>query len=103
MIVAVIVQTLIPEDKTENRDYENRYEKYLLNKIDSRQESNGNQKEEVESNKVVQDSEPGTDIFAEMLKNYNETREYFKISKFQSKFSFFVSVFAAIAGFKILR
>lgn len=99
VILAVVVQIFISENK---KDYENKYENYLLKKIDSKKQSNEKQKEAAKSNKVVQDLEPDTDIFAEMLKNYNETREYFKISKFQSKFSFFVSVFAAIAGFIIL-
>lgn len=99
VILAVVVQICISENKN---DYENKYENYLLNKIDSKKESNKHKKEEVKSNKVVRDSESDIDIFAAMLKNYNETREYFKISKFQSKFSFFVSVFSAIAGFIIL-
>lgn len=102
VILTAVVQIHIPENKGKNHNYENKYENYLLNKIDSKQESYTNQKVEVKRNKIVRESEPDTDIFAEMLKNYNETREYFKISKFQSKFSFFVSVFSAIAGFIIL-
>ncbi len=100
VLMAVVLQLYIPLSKTNN--HENKYENYLLNKIDSKQESNKSQREEVKINKDVRESEPDTDIFAEMLKNYNETREYFKISKFQSKTSFFVSVFSAIAGFIIL-
>lgn len=126
VLLAVCIQLYVSLNNINSRDYENKYEDYLLKKIDLKQQSNENPREEVKSNKVVQDSEPNTDIlsvilkneneireyfkgsepdtdiFAEMLKNYHETREYFKISKFQSKFSFFVSVFAAIAGFIIL-
>lgn len=105
MIMEII---LIIQDKdynshdSENR-YENRYERYLLERIDEKLNSIKSPKSEKneEDNKEIISSEElmnGSDILAEMLKNHIEIKEYFRISKNQSKFSFYFSIVSSVVG-----
>lgn len=82
---------------------ENRYERYLLERIDEKLNSIKNQqseKNEEKSNDTINSEEllSGSDILAEMLKNHIEIQEYFQISKNQSKFSFYFSICASVVG-----
>lgn len=82
---------------------ENRYERYLLERIDEKLNLIKSQKaEEVkEESNDTKDSEDllnGSDILAEMLKNHIEIKEYFKISKNQSKLSFCFSIISSVVG-----
>ena len=81
---------------------ENRYERYLLERIDEKLNSIKNQKnEKTEENNDILNSEEllnGSDILAEMLKNHIEIKEYFRISKSQSKFSFYFSIMSSVIG-----
>lgn len=90
---------------SENRykkDSENRYEKYLLERIDEKLNSikNPKVKRAKKSNDTINSEElmNGSDILAEMLKNHIEIQEYFQISKNQSKFSFYFSIVSSVVG-----
>lgn len=85
------------------KDSENRYERYLLERIDEKLNSIKNsksEKSEEESNDIIDSEEllNGSDILAEMLKNHIEIQEYFQISKNQSKFSFYFSIVSSVVG-----
>ena len=82
---------------------ENRYERYLLERIDEKLNSIKNpkdEKSEEESKDIISSDEllNGSDILAEMLKNHIEIKEYFRISKNQSKFSFYFSIISSVIG-----
>ena len=81
---------------------ENRYEMYLLERMDEKLNIIKNAKSEaVKENNTAEKSEDilnGSDILAEMLKNHIEIKEYFKISKIQSKFSFRFSIISSVCG-----
>lgn len=82
---------------------ENRYSKYLLERIDEKLNSIKNQqneKDEGKSKDAISSEEllNGSDILAEMLKNHIEIQEYFQISKKQSKFSFYFSISSSVVG-----
>ena len=83
---------------------ENRYERYLLERIDEKLNLIKNPKSE-ENEKEIHDAKNsdeslnGSDILAEMLKNHIEIKEYFRISKNQSKFSFCFSILSSVVGF----
>lgn len=86
---------------------ENRYESYLLERIDEKLNSIKNlqsEKREEESNDAINPEGlmSGSDILAEMLKNHIEIQEYFKISKIQSKFSFYFSIVSSVVGFIVV-
>ena len=53
-------------------------------------------------NEKIEKAEETRDIQALMLKNYDEAREYYKISKSQSRWSFWISSLACISGIIIL-
>ena len=86
------------------------FRSYLVNELEIRQYS----KDEIIENKTINDEEltrnkiqqeketKSTDIIASMLNNYDETREYFQISKNQSKFSFYLSIVSSIVGLLVL-
>lgn len=82
---------------------ENRYERYLLERIDEKLNSIKNpkdEKSEEERKDIISSDEllNGSDILAEMLKNHIEIKEYFRISKNQSKFSFYFSIISSVIG-----
>lgn len=81
---------------------ENRYERYLLERIDEKLNSinNSTSEKNKEGNETKKSEEliNGSDILAEMLRNHIEIKEYFKISKNQSKFSFYFSIISSVIG-----
>ncbi|MBD5511779.1 MAG: hypothetical protein HDR08_11100 [Lachnospiraceae bacterium] len=95
---------------SKNRDEEyseNRYERYLLERIDEKLNSIKNQKvekneEERNDTKNSEELINGSDILAEMLRNHIEIKEYFKISKNQSKFSFYFSIVSSVVGIMVV-
>ena len=86
---------------------ENRYERYLLERIDEKLNSIKTPKSD-ESEKEINDAKNseellnGSDILAEMLKNHIEIKEYFRISKNQSKFSFYFSIVSSVIGIIVI-
>lgn len=91
------------ENGYKKEESENRYERYLLERIDEKLNSIKNQqseKSEEKSDDTINSEEllSGSDILAEMLKNHIEIQEYFQISKNQSKFSFYFSICASVVG-----
>ncbi|NDO52107.1 hypothetical protein FMM75_22995 [Lachnospiraceae bacterium MD335] len=91
------------EERYKKEESENRYERYLLERIDEKLNSIKNQqseKSEEQSNDTINSKEllSGSDILAEMLKNHIEIQEYFQISKNQSKFSFYFSICSSVVG-----
>lgn len=86
------------------------YREYLLDELNpskTNEESNKDKKEnkdEIENddvdknNTVITEKLEKKDIIALMLKNNDETKEYFKISKNQAKSSFWFSIIACIVG-----
>ena len=104
-LIATLIITITSCEKDDDRHYsfENRYEKYLLDRMDKKFYSNENLKSE----KIEEKSNDninlkgvinGSDILAEMFKNHIEIKEYFKISKNQSKFSFYFSIVSSVVG-----
>lgn len=89
---------------------ENRYERYLLERIDEKinliktqqKEEGVESEDEKNSAKNAEELINGSDILAEMLKNHIEIKEYFKISKKQSKFSFYFSIVSSVVGIVVV-
>ncbi|WP_300346103.1 TRADD-N-associated membrane domain-containing protein [uncultured Oscillibacter sp.] len=82
---------------------ENRYERYLLERIDEKlnlikNTNSEKNKKEINEAKNSEELLNGSDILAEMLKNHIEIKEYFRISKNQSKFSFYFSIVSSVVG-----
>lgn len=111
LIDMIISITYIKEDDDSDHNVkdiyekysENRYERYLLERIDEKLNLIKNQqseKSEEKSDDTVNSEEllNGSDILAEMLKNHIEIQEYFQISKNQSKFSFYFSISSSVVG-----
>ena len=110
VIITLVFIKISPENDeghySENRyeKYsENRYERYLLERIDEKLNSIKNPKVENSEEEIKEIINPeelmnGSDILAEMLKNHIEIKEYFKISKDQSKFSFYFSIVSSVVG-----
>lgn len=97
------VDTQNSVNNTYEKYSENRYERYLLERIDEKLnliKNSKDEKSEEESIDIVKSEElmNGSDILAEMLKNHIEIKEYFKISKNQSKFSFYLSIISSVIG-----
>lgn len=112
-IFTVIITAIIYENNGDRHEIgydeysENRYEKYLLKRIDEKLNSIKNPKSE-ESEKEINDAKNseellnGSDILAEMLKNHIEIKEYFRISKNQSKLSFYFSIVSSVVGIIVI-
>ena len=110
ILTVINVMTVCEEDddsyyqKNIHEKYsENRYERYLLERIDEKLNIIKNpkiEKTEKESDDTKNSEEllNGSDILAEMLKNHIEIKEYFRISKNQSRFSFYFSIVSSVAG-----
>ena len=105
-----LVASLLIQIITHEGNKEDIFRSYLVNELEIRQYS----KDEIIENKTINDEEltrnkiqqeketKSTDIIASMLNNYDETREYFQISKNQSKFSFYLSIVSSIVGLLVL-
>lgn len=97
------VDTQNSVNNTYEKYSENRYEKYLLKRIDEKLnliQNSQSEKNEEKNNNIINTEElmNGSDILAEMLKNHIEIKEYFRISKNQSKFSFYFSIISSVIG-----
>ena len=82
---------------------ENRYERDLLERIDEKlnlikNTNSEKNKKEINEAKNSEELLNGSDILAEMLKNHIEIKEYFRLSKNQSKFSFYFSIVSSVVG-----
>ena len=105
-----LVASLLIQIITHEGNKEDIFRSYLVNELGIRQYSKDEiienetvNDEEVTRNKIQQEKETkSTDIIASMLNNYDETREYFQISKNQSKFSFYLSIVSSIVGLLVL-
>lgn len=110
VIITLFFTKIFPENDDEHysenryeKYSENRYERYLLERIDEKLNSiktPKSEKSEEESKEIINPEElmNGSDILAEMLKNHIEIKEYFRISKNQSKFSFYFSIVSSVVG-----
>lgn len=105
LVVADNVLYSVLKDKISEKDSE--YRKYLVNKIEKHENllsiENENQKIGLEkTEEVKEEAEPiekePVDILYQMLKNNDETTEYFKISKRQAQSSFWFSIIACVIG-----
>lgn len=113
LIFAVIITAIIYENTSDRHEIdcdeysENKYEKYLLKRIDEKLNLIKNSESE-EGKKEISDTKNseellyGSDILAEMLKNHIEIKEYFRISKSQSKFSFYFSIISSVVGIMVI-
>lgn len=104
-LVLTLILIITSPDKDSDRHFsenrydkysESRYERYLLERIDEKLNSIKNQKSN--DTKKAEELLNGSDILAEMLKNHIEIKEYFRISKNQSKFSFYFSIVSSVVG-----
>lgn len=76
-----------------------RYREYLVRELANENERNTSNTSEKSKNKSDENTSlDKKDIFALMLKNHDEINEYFKISKWQAKIAFWLSVIACICG-----
>lgn len=80
------------------------YRAFLLNKLstDATPETSNDDRKQNKENSKADSIEADKDIIALMLKNNDELTEYFKISKTQSRWSFWISTVACISGIVIL-
>lgn len=102
VIIAIIEKDENYYESKYEKYSENGYEKYLLERMDKKlnliknlQMENAKEKHDDTSPEELLN---GSDVLAEMLKNHIEIKEYFSISKSQSKLSFFLSIVSAVVG-----
>lgn len=112
IIFALVILSMLYQI-TENKDkYE--YREYLLDELnpsktneelneDKKENKDGSENNGVDKkNTVITEKLEKKDIIALMLKNNDETKEYFKISKNQAKSSFWFSIIACIVGIAMI-
>lgn len=83
-----------------------KYRNFLLKEIEERENSGTIEQEEIEdeskikaeSKEILEKKSEQKDILMQMLKNNDETTDYFKISKRQAQSSFWFSIIACIIG-----
>ncbi len=112
MVFALAILSMLYQI-TENKD-KFEYREYLLDELNpskTNEESNEDKKENKDGSKnngvdkkntVITEKSEKKDIIALMLKNNDETKEYFKISKNQAKSSFWFSIIACIVGIAMI-
>lgn len=96
-IVIELVENLFEIRKEKN----NPYRKYLVGDLQI-SASNIKKEDSEEKKDAKKKGEFSNDIVGQMLKNYDEIREYFQISKSQSRWSFRLSALACVSGIIIL-
>lgn len=113
MMIMGVVLILVRYQTTESKG-KFEYREYLLDelnpiRIDEKPKAGrkGSKKqnkndETDEKTEVVSEKSDKKDIIALMLKNNDETKEYFKISKNQAKSSFWFSIIACIVGIAMI-
>lgn len=103
-IMALIMGILTSIIAEQLRGHTNEYRAFLLNKLstDATPETSNDDRKQNKENSKADSIEADKDIIALMLKNNDELTEYFKISKTQSRWSFWISTVACISGIVIL-